>query len=298
MIIESGSEENINVKRIKFQSRLNQNLFDYFNRQAYYNKIYMKPTDYHFKYFESYQEKPKIKIMNKNDILEVKFDMLMKTIESKKLIDYINKMTLKQRAIEMIKGNEIKEGEFINLCFEISIQSKDAVENKIPQLYKFVSFLNYMGKINEFLNKEKYNDEELSLLLSDKNYFSNATKIIDFNCKIVILLVCEGIEEDFLELKNNIQKLKIDPDENSLKSLKKINENSYNIFLVYYPIYDPMDKIYKMMENLENEINGVKTQLSDISAENKNLKKYIRKYQKSSIYSKKILKSKCSFQKK
>lgn len=92
----------------------------------------MEPIDYHFKYFEAYKEKPKNKIMNKKDILEVKFDMLMKTIESKKLIDYINKMILKQRALEMIKGDEIKEGEFINLCFEISIQSKDIIENKIP----------------------------------------------------------------------------------------------------------------------------------------------------------------------
>lgn len=52
------------------------------------------------------------------------------------------------------------------------------------------------------------------------------------------------------------------------------------------------------MENLQNEIIGVKTQLSDISDENKNLKKYIRKYQKFSVYSKKILKTKYSFQKK
>lgn len=99
-----------------------------------------------------------------------------------------------------------------------------------------------MSNLNNFLNKEKYNDEEITLLLN-KNYFLNATIIFDFNFKIVFLLVCEGIEEDFLELQNNIQKLKTDSDENSLKSLKKINENSYNIFLVYYPIYDPMDKI-------------------------------------------------------
>ena len=61
----------------------------------------------------------------------------MKKIESKKLIDYLNEMNNKKRAFEMIHGDDIKEGEFFNLCFEITIQSKDVIEKK-----KFLNYIN------------------------------------------------------------------------------------------------------------------------------------------------------------
>lgn len=297
LTVEPGSQTEMNIKRIKFQNEFNNNLVEYFGKQEYYNSIYKAPSEYYSTHIDENdisgnskkpKEKPKNKAINNKDISEVEFNLFMKKIESKKLIDYLNEMNNKKRAFEMIHGDDIKEGEFFNLCFEITIQSKDVIEKKIPQLYKFISFFNFMYKLNEFFDNEKYSDEERSLLSSSKGYFVKKAKIFDFKYKIVILLVCDGIREDFDELQKKIQNLKNEPKNNSFKTLKQINENNYNIFLVYYPIYDPADKIYKMMENLESE-------LKEIKAENKYLKFILNK---SFVYSKKKLTSSYPFKKK
>ena len=304
LTIEPGSKDNINLKRISFQNEFNKNLFNYFCKQELYNSIYEAPTDYYSTNTEvnnisnnskKVKEKPKRK-MNSKDISELEFDLFMKKIESKKLIDYLNEMQVKKRAFELIKGDEIKEGEFFNLCFEITIQSKDVIKKKIPQLYKFISFFNFMYKMNEFFDNEKYNEEEKSVLSLSKGYFLNKAKIFDFRFKIVILLVCDGIEEDFDELKNDVINLRKEENNNSLKMLQNINENNYNVFLVYYPIYDPKDKIYKILENQQNELNEVKAKLSYITTENKNLKKALNNYQ-SYIYLKKRIQHKYPFKK-
>ena len=83
-----------------------------------------------------------------------------------------------------------------------------------------------MYKLNEFFDNEKYSDEERSLLSSSKGYFVKKAKIFDFKYKIVILLVCDGIREDFDELQKKIQNLKNEPKNNSFKTLKQINENN------------------------------------------------------------------------
>ena len=306
LTIEPGSKENINLKRIHFQNEFNKNLIDFFKNKKYYNSIYKATTDYYSTNTEANnnsgisrkeKEKPKKKAINNKDISDVEFDLFLKKIESRKLIDYINEMKTKKRAFEMIKGDEIKEGEFYNLCFEITIQSKDVINKKIPQIYKFISFFNFMYKLNEFFENEKYNEEERILLSSCKGYFLKKTKIFDFKYKIVILLVCDGLQEDFAKLQKDIQNLETGPNDNPLKALEKINGNNYNIFLVYYPIYDPCDKIYNMMENLQNELNEVKAELSKIKTENGNLKKFSEKHKNCPVYFKKKILSSYPFKK-
>ena len=163
---------------ISNQELIFDEIFDEIVKMAFkieYNNI----NDFQKTQFELYKKYLKIKSYNKsfpslvtgsestseyeidkNDpsktIKKVEFDLVLKNINGKYIKNYLEKM--KSNNYQYINSFNIENNRNYNMCFEMTISSKDALSIKIPQILKYAIFLNFLYDTNnifQILSKQK-----------------------------------------------------------------------------------------------------------------------------------------------
>ena len=104
----------------------------------------------------------KKKNINMKDITELEFDLFLKDVSGKKLLNFINEMDEKKRLIKYKEiernGEVISEDKYYNICIEITVQSDDILTKKIPQLYKSIACFNFLYKTYNYFQEIKESD--------------------------------------------------------------------------------------------------------------------------------------------
>jgi len=95
-------------------------------------------------------------------INEIEFDLILKSVKGERINKYLAQM--KDDCFQYIKSFEIEKEKFYNLCFEITVSSKDILKGKIPQILKYAIWLNFLYDTYEIIkdptNKEKSIEEK------------------------------------------------------------------------------------------------------------------------------------------
>ena len=94
----------------------------------------------------------------------------------------------KEKLIEFCKKFTIDEKEQYNVCIEITIDSKDILSEKIPQLFKMTSCFNFLYNTNQFFNSI----EDNSLINDSYSYFKDKTKFINYDKQLILLTISNG----------------------------------------------------------------------------------------------------------
>lgn len=282
----NNSDLNSNNLKIDYTSQFNRNIADFYNCQNIYNDIYVKSenisssgissesskgykSDYKGNVSHNSNPDPenntnsnqenddtnsrrrkKNKNINAKDITELEFDLFLKDIEGKKLLNFLNEMENKKRLIKFNVKEKINEDEQYNICIEITVQSDDILTKKIPQLYKSVSCFNFLYKTNIFFRKimEKNKD----LINESYAYFIEQTKFLNYDKKLVLITISNGDFDSFKKNETLINEKRKELNcNNPIKSLDSINTSFY-IFMVYYPKYDD-EIIEQLNERIEKQ---------------------------------------------
>lgn len=80
-------------------------------------------------------------------------DYVVKKIEGQKVIDCFT--NLGERHKQLIKSFDIKEEEFYNICFEMTINNEDIKKHKIFQLYKYAAWVTLLCDITNLILSAK-----------------------------------------------------------------------------------------------------------------------------------------------
>ena len=212
------------------------------------------------------------------NINEIEFDLVLKNIPGKNLINFISDMQKLKRLYQYSSHIKLKNNINYNVCVEITVQTCDIIKKKFPQLYKNISCLTFLKAFYEFLNgKKTIWQNSFSKTLE---YFKNKTNFIDFKNDIVFITISNGTIESFNQIITELEQRKKINDE-VIKIFDAINNSNY--YMIYYPTYDdkntspyddkntsPYDKI---IQNLVKDNN-------DLKEEVKNLKNIIMEMQK------------------
>ena len=186
-----------------------------------------------------------------NTIKKMEFDLVLKDINGKYINNYLKK--IKDDNYQYINSFKIENTQKYNLCFEITFSSKDVLSKKIPQVLKYVVFLNFLYNTNDILitlseqkNKVLNENKQLESL---KNFFNDKFKFIDLTKKTLLFIVSNGDKKDFEDM---IKSLKNPKDILLLDDLNKECSKKYNLYLNYSP-FDPE----KLKEEIINSINKI-----------------------------------------
>jgi len=164
----------------------------------------------------------------KKTLKHIEMDYVVKKINGKKINDCFKK--LGDRNIEFFKSFNIEDNEYYNLCFEMTVQNDDVKSKKIFQLYKYASWINLLHEItNLIINADKDVKPIFNQLL---NKIKIGYGLLDYKCKTILIIVCNGNKEKF----NSIQE-SINDKKNKTKFLKQLTEeckNKLNLYIDYY----------------------------------------------------------------
>ena len=256
ILYKSGSEL---TNRTKITDTVSSDLFSSDSNQTFASKKSKKKI-------KSLQGEDNQKERHKN-INEIEFDLVLKNISGKNLINFINEMQQNNRLYQYSSHTELKHNINYNVCVEITVQSSDIIKKKFPQLYKNISCLKFLQDFYEFLNKKKtFMQNPFSKTLE---YLKNKTNFIDFKNEIVFITVSNGTIESFNQIITELEQRKKINDE-AIKIFDAIN--NYNYYMIYYPPYDdkytsPYDKTIKDLIKDNNDLKEKVKNLENIILE-------------------------------
>ena len=266
-LIPNVKNQTTNKERIEIINNINQDLCEYYSHQDEYNEIYIKTDSFSFSSDNSVSSNKK---PNKN-LTEMEFDLFIKNIQGKNLNKFLNEVNEKKKFIKIQELHKIEDNKKYNICFEFTYNSDDIFIKKFPQLFKFILFFKFLYKLNKNFTEHNKNLSEINTL------FLNKTKFINFKNKLIIILISNGVYENFEKTKKILNSETDNNYNNYIKKIKEIND-SYNLYMVYY----------SNKEELKEEI---KEEFEKIKKENENLRATLEKQQNEINEIKKILKS-------
>ena len=174
----------------------------------------------------------------KKTLKSIEMDYVVKKIEGQKVIDCFT--NLGERHKQLIKSFDIKEEEFYNICFEMTINNEDIKKHKIFQLYKYAAWVTLLCDItNLILSAKPIVQDAFTPIL---NKITEKFRFLEYKKKTILILVCNGrkdkfdkIEEIFNGKSKNIK---------YLKELQNECKGKYNLYCEYYPFQyeDDSDK--------------------------------------------------------
>lgn len=135
------------------------------------------------------------------------------------LLKYLDDLSQKERLIKYSENKPINKEQYYNICIEITIDSKDIITKKIPQLYKDISCFNFLYKINNFFE----NITEKSLVSNSFSYFKERTKFIDYNNDLIIMTISNGKNNDFKNIEELIKKKRSENSDFPINQLDSIS---------------------------------------------------------------------------
>jgi hypothetical protein len=184
----------------------------------------------------------------KKTLKHIEMDYVVKRINGKKINDCFK--NLGDRNIEFLKSFEIKDNEYYNICFEMTVQNDDIKSKKIFQLYKYASWINLLHEItNLIINADKDVQPIFNQLL---NKIKREYSFLDYKCKTILIIVCNGNKEKFNSLQESIN-----DEKNQTKFLKQLTEeskNKLNLYIDYYSFqYDDNLEINNLYQKEKEE---------------------------------------------
>ena len=282
-LIPNVKNQTTNKERIEIINNINQDLCKYYSHQDEYNNIYIGSDSFSSSSDNSLSSNKKF---NKN-LTEMEFDLFIKNIQGKKLNEFLKEVNEKKNLINIQELYKIEDDKKYNICFEFTYNSNDIIIKKFPQLFKFILFFNFLYKLNKNFTDHYKNLNEIN------TFFLNKTKFINFKSKLIIILISNGIYENFEKIKKFLNA------EIYNDYIKKINEinDSYNIYMIYYSNRDELKE--ELKEELKNELTKLKLENEKIKKnyeeqqkENEKLRDRLEKQQNEINEIQKILKSK------
>ena len=234
-----------NIKKKEYVETFNENIIEYFDNQEIYNNIYIvsDTSSYssdlskkNIKNFKSDSNKSdsskknpkKVKNINTKKITEIEIDLFLKNIKGEKIINFLKEMEGKEKLIKFCENYPIDMKEQYNVCIEITIDSKDILSEKIPQLFKMTSCFNFLYNTNQFFKSI----EDNSLINDSYSYFKKKTKFINYDKKLIFLTISNGNINNFKDIQKEIENKRKENCNNLIKHLDNINKLS-NIYFIY-----------------------------------------------------------------
>ena len=265
-----------NIKKKGYVDTFNDKIIEYFDNKETYNNIYIvsDTSSYssdlskkNIKNFKSDSNKSdssknnpkKVKNIRTKKITEIEIDLFLKNIQGEKIINFLNEMKGKEKLIEFCKKFTIDEKEQYNVCIEITIDSKDILSEKIPQLFKMTSCFNFLYNTNQFFKSI----EDNSLINDSYSYFKKKTKFINYDKKLILLTISNGNINNFKDIQKEIEDKRNEKSDNSIKYLDNSNK-LYNIYFIYYKQYRD-DEIENMSETIRKQNKTIDEQNKTIS---------------------------------
>lgn len=260
-------------------------LYDsYINFKNYNKNFYDNVSDYEISSGYEGEADSSNKSLNK-----IEFDLILKNTKGKYIINYLQKMGSDN--YQFINSFDIKENEDYNLCFEATISSKDVLRKKIPQILKYVFWLNFIYEIYSIFDKIKLIQENLKLF---SDFFKNKFKYLNLSKKTLLFIVSNGDKKDF---EKNVEALQNPIKTKLLTLLKEECSGKYNLYFNYSAFdYEEFrknvtDKIYNKEESNKNEIiikeedknsakeklDSVLEKMAELVKENKEMKELMQK---------------------
>ena len=179
---------NRNENKIKVLNKFCGNLNEFYQLKNIYNEIYIYKDEYTIN--NSIEKKE-----NKNkDISKLEFDLMLKKVSGKKIINCLDEMNKKNRLIIFIRKKELKEASKYNICIEITVDSADIISKKIPQIYKTISCMNFLYKTNNDFRESNKSTSDIS---ESYGYFKNKTDFINYDLDLIIMTISNGKLEIF-----------------------------------------------------------------------------------------------------
>ena len=207
-----------------------------------------------------------------NTIKKMEFDLVLKDINGKYINNYLKK--IKDDNYQYINSFKIENTQKYNLCFEITFSSKDVLSKKIPQVLKYVVFLNFLYNTNDILitlseqkNKVLNENKQLESL---KNFFNDKFRFIDLTKKTLLFIVSNGDKKDFEDM---IKSLKNPKDILLLDDLNKECSKKYNLYLNYSP-FDPEKLKDEIINSIKKKEEDNKNQIEEENISKTNSKEF------------------------
>ena len=234
---------------------------NFYGLKANYNSIYISSESYSSDNLSPSINEKKNSANNSNDnnssnnkknISKLEFDLILKNVDGKKVINFLKEMEEKKRLFIFKKIKNLEESKNYNICIEITIDSADIITKKIPQLYKTVSCMNFLYETYNYFKGFKNS-------ISDSyRYFQKKTDFIDYNLDLILMTISNGKRNIFEKIEEETKKLR-SISNSAINCLDNLNKN-YNIYMLYYPNYadEELDKLNLKVEKQKTEINELK----------------------------------------
>ena len=226
LFLDPNFTENENSIRIGMSKGYNMNVKEYYKLQNKYYKVYKESeTSSSFSsglemQIEQQSKKKKIlkkKNINQKDITKLELDLVLKNVKGTNLKQFLNDKKNKNRLFTYSEKNQIEDNKNYNICFEITIQSSDIINKKIPQLYKIVSCFNFLFKTNEY-----FKNLENKLLSEDsRKYFYDHTKFINYQDNLIIITVSNEDINKFKIMKETIEQNRLEEEKREKEKKEK-----------------------------------------------------------------------------
>ena len=242
-IIKAGVTPGYNDKKHFqiIQDKLYDSYMKFKNYDNNYNKIikdYESSSGY-----DSGDNNARNKSMKK-----IEFDMVLRNVKGAKVNRYLSQ----EEIFKYIKSFEINNEEEYNLCFEVTISTGDVLIKKIPQVYKYAIWLNFLYGIFDIINglakvnkQGKDNIDDQKAFDELKKFFKSKFKFLDMTKKTIIIVVSNGKKEDFEDLKESLGN-----EQPELVDSLKNECKKYNLFFNFLP-FNP-----EIKKEIENKIYG------------------------------------------
>ena len=184
-IIKAGVTPEYNDKKHFqiIQDKLYDSYMKFKNYDNNYNKIikdYESSSGY-----DSGDNNARNKSMKK-----IEFDMVLRNVKGAKVNRYLSQ----EEIFKYIKSFEINNEEEYNLCFEVTISTGDVLIKKIPQVYKYAIWLNFLYGIFDIINglakvnkQGKDNIDDQKAFDELKKFFKSKFKFLDMTKKTIIM---------------------------------------------------------------------------------------------------------------
>ena len=241
LIFGERSEKPETTKKIfELKSKIEKCLTSFLSKN---NKIQKEFSDSDISTEEEQNEKEKNKTLK-----YVEMDYLLKKINGKKVNECLKK--LGDRNQELFKSFDIKDSEFFNICFEMTVRNDDIKKKKIFQLYKYAIWINLLQEITNLIMKA---DDDVKPAFNQLlNKIKTNYGILDPKCNTILIIVCNGNKEKFYSIKESINDNK-----NKTKYLKQLMEeckNKLNLYINYYAFqYDDNLEMNNLYEKEKEE---------------------------------------------